>query len=292
MLDIAYRIHTLDECGIDFQVITPTNYWDIDRFPGDTAQRLQITRELNDNLARIMDESKGRFPAIGGMTLLDFGPAHLIEMERAINSLGMKGLCIQSNINGRPPDSPEFESFWAKAVELDIPVYLHPQDPVARNDRSYEAEYDLIHNFGWPYETVLVLSRLVFSGVMERYPYLKIVSHHLGGGMVPFFWGRITETYAPEKQESILGRVMPRPLLDYFSLFYYDTAVGGSASAIRCAYEVFGAKKLIFATDSPFGPEKGVGRMRTYPDVLRSLGLPEEENRLIFEGNIRKLLKL
>jgi len=83
-----------------------------------------------------------------------------------------------------------------------------------------------------------MLSRLVFSGVMERYPTLKIISHHLGGGMIPFFWGRILETYAPEKQQGLIGRVLPKPLLDYFSLFYYDTAVGGMLplSAVPMTY--------------------------------------------------------
>ncbi len=163
-------------------------------------------------------------------------------------------------------------------------------NPAKMVDRSYEADYDLAHNFGWPFETVLMLSRLVFSEIMERYPTLKIVNHHLGGGMIPFFWGRILETYAPEEQPRLLGKVMPRPLFEYFSKFYYDTAVGGSAVAIRCAYEVFGADQLIFATDmNSYGKEN---RLATYPDVLRSVGLPRADTEKIFSGNARRLLKL
>jgi uncharacterized protein len=292
MLDIPLRLKILDQNKVDFQVVTPTNYWDIDRFPGETSQRLKITVELNNNLARIMEDSRGRFIAIAGMTLLDFGREHLNEMDRAVNKLGMKGFCIQSNINGRGPDLPEFEAFWAEAERLDVPVFIHPQDPLSRNDRKYEDQYDLIHNFGWPYETGLALCRLVFSGIMERYPRLKVVGHHLGGGMIPFFWGRISETYAPEQQERTLGRVMPKPLFDYFSRFFFDTAVGGSASAIRCTYDIFGAGQLIFATDSPFGPKGGEGRLQTYPGVIKSLGLSERENSQIFEGNARRMLKL
>ncbi|MFC2006897.1 amidohydrolase family protein, partial [Chloroflexota bacterium] len=172
-----------------------------------------------------------------------------------------------------------------------VPIYIHPNDPVSTEGRSYEADYDMIHNFGWPFETELTLSRLVFSGVMERYPALKIISHHLGGG-IPFFWGRINETYNPSGQHRLIGRVMPKPLYDYFSLFYYDTAVGGSAQAIRCAYEVFGADKLIFATDAPNGPQHGELRLANYPNVIISLGLSKDENNKILADNARRVINL
>ena len=110
--------------------------------------------------------------------------------------------------------------------------------------------------------------------------------------MIPFFWGRILETYAPEKQQRLIGRVMPKPLFDYFSLFYYDTAVGGSAPAIRCAYDVFGADRLVFATDAPYGPKGGEGRLETYPGVVRSLGLSDADNEKIFAGNAKRIFNL
>lgn len=175
---------------------------------------------------------------------------------------------------------------------MDIPVYIHPNDTVGINDRKYEAEYDLIHNFGWPFETTLVFSRLVFSGIIERYPQLNVVSRHLGGGMIPFFWGRINETYAPEKQQKTIGRVLPKPLFDCFSMFYYDTAVGGSAAAIRCAYEVFGADRLLFATKSPWGPGTGELRLSEYPKAIYSLNLSDKDTKNIFTDNARQAPKL
>jgi aminocarboxymuconate-semialdehyde decarboxylase len=143
---------------------------------------------------------------------------------------------------------------------------------------------------------MLALSRLVFSGIMERYPTLKIVGHHLGGG-IPFFWGRTNETYdltnvTHTAENEAIGRVLSKPLFDYFSRFYYDTAIGGSASAIRCAYEVFGADQLLFATDAPNGPGSGEVRLATYPHVIKSLGLPELDNRKIFADNARRMLNL
>ena len=132
---------------------------------------------------------------------------------------------------------------------------------------------------------------MVFSGFMDRFPNVKIVSHHRGGGMIPFFFGRTMETYTPEKQPRLIGKTLPRSLYDYFSSFYYDTAVEGSAPAIKCCYDVFGKEdRILFATDAPYGP--GEGRLETYPEVIRSLGLPERENEKIFSDNARKLLKL
>ncbi len=166
-------------------------------------------------------------------------------------------------------------------------------------DNTSEREYVILHSLGHPFETALTLSRLVFYGVMDRYPTLKIVNHH-GGGMIPFFLGRLNETYldridethASEDKRKPADLVMPKPLSDYFSRFYVDTAIGGSTSAIRCACDVFGAERLLFATDAPNGPDRGERRMADYPNIVRSVGLSETENEKIFAGNARKLFKL
>ncbi len=292
LIDVGLRIEQLDRNGIDLQVVTPQHFVDSNLLPGDVAAQMVMARAINDNMARLMEDSRGRLIAAGSIPLSGFEYGGRQELERAINSLGLKAISLPSNLNGKPLDLPEFEPFWSQAAEMGVPVYIHPNHPVGQADRSYEAEYDLIHALGWPFETVLALSRLVFSGIMERHDTLKVVSHHLGGGMVPFFLGRINETYTQANQQRLIGRVLPKSLSDYFSLFYYDTAVGGSAPAIRCAYEVFGADKLVFATDAPWGPGTGESRLADYPKVIKSLGLSEAENKKIFEDNARGLLNL
>jgi aminocarboxymuconate-semialdehyde decarboxylase len=291
-VDVNLRLGLLDKYEIDLQVVTPYNGIDSNLLPGDTNTQLALARAINDNMAKLMDDSKGRLLATGSVPLRNFEQFGRQEMERAIRTLGLKGISIPTNLIGDSPDAPEFNLFWAQAAEMNVPVYIHPTNPVSNTSRSYEAEYDLIHNFGWPFETTLLLSRLVFSGIMERYPTLKVVSHHLGGGMIPFFWGRINETYEPSKQERLIGRILPKSLYDYFSRFYYDTAVGGSAPAVRCAYEVFGADQLIFATDAPFGPGTGERRLANYPSVIKSVGLSETDNNKIFGDNARKMLNI
>ena len=289
LFDLSMRLEQIDRAGIDMQINTPGVHLDVNRFPGSGDVQMLLAKEINENMARLMEDSKGQILSAGTIPLSGLARGGIKEMDRAIKSLGLAALSIPSNINGKPIDLQEFEPFWSKAAEMDIPIYIHPTDSVRQNDRSYEAEYDLGHNFGWPFETTLALSRLVFSGFIERYPKLKIISHHLGG-MIPFFWGRTNETYTPSAQQKKIGRSLSHPLFDYFSRFYYDTAVGGSAPAMRCAYELFGADQIVFATDYPFGD--GEGRMRSYPLVVESLGLSDEEKVKIFEGNARKILRL
>ncbi len=174
---------------------------------------------------------------------------------------------------------------------MDVAVYIHPYRVGSHSKFSYEAEYDIPHNFGYPYETTVMLTRFVFTGMLERHPDLKIVTHHLGG-MIPFFMGRTLETYDPSQQQSRIGKILPKPVIEYFSRFYYDTAVGGSTSAIRCAHEVFGASQIVFATDYPMGPGSGENRLAKYPDLIRSIGFSEADNKMIFESNARRILNL
>jgi predicted TIM-barrel fold metal-dependent hydrolase len=296
-IDVDLRVQLLDKYGIDLQVVTSVPVMDSNILPGDAPAQLAYARALNDNMARMMEDSKGRLLTIGTIPLSSFEQGGRQEMERAIKSLGLKGVNLPSNINGKALALPEFEPFWAHVAEMDIPVYIHPLN-TAQN-RTSERDYVIFHSLGHPFETALTLCRLVFSGVIDRYPTLKIVNHH-GGGMIPFFLGRINETYldriddtyATENKKRRTDLVMPKPLFDYFSRFYVDTAIGGSVPAIRCTYEAFGADRLLFATDAPNGPDKGEQRLADYPNILRSVGLSKAENEKIFASNARKLLKL
>jgi len=188
-LDVAFRIAQLSKYGFDYQIVTPRQSMDVNVFPGDNAAKTAFAAAVNDNMARLQEDGKGKLIAIGTISLLGLEMGGLKEMERATKELGLRGFSITSHALGKPIDSQEFEAFWTLVEQLDVPVYIHPKNPVNMQDRAYEAEYDLAHNFGWPFETVLALSRLVFSEVMERHPKLKVISHHLGGGMVPLFLG-------------------------------------------------------------------------------------------------------
>ncbi|MGG2199923.1 MULTISPECIES: amidohydrolase family protein [Paenibacillus] len=151
--------------------------------------------------------------------------------------------------------------------------------------------------FGWPYETSAAMARLVFSGIMDRLPQLKLLAHHMGA-MVPYFegrvgpgWDQLGKRTSDEDLTLVLKGLKRRPF-DYFKDFYADTAVFGSRAATLCGLEFYGADKVLFASDSPFDPEKGVGYIRDTITVLNSIDLSMEDREKICYRNAGKLFGL
>ena len=148
-----------------------------------------------------------------------------------------------------------------------------------------KSKYEIWQVLGWPYETSVAMARLVFSGILDRLPEMRIITHHLGA-MIPYFEGRVGPLWdqlgtrtSDEDYSGILAAMKARGRrpIDYFRLFYNDTAVGGSASAIRCGLDFFGADRVLFATDCPFDPEGGPMFIRETIAALNGLVLADEE---------------
>ena len=165
----------------------------------------------------------------------------------------------------------------------DKPILLHPIRGADMPDYKSEdrSRYEIWWTFGWPYETSAAMARIVFSWMFDRFPDLKIVTHHLGA-MVPYFEGRVGPGWdqlgartSDEDLGAVLQRLNRRPL-DYFKDFYADSAVFGSRAATVCGLEFFGPDRVLFASDSPFDPEKGRGYIRDTIKVLESLDLEPE----------------
>jgi uncharacterized protein len=141
------------------------------------------------------------------------------------------------------------------------------------------------------------MTRLIYSGLFDAYPNLKIITHHMGG-MIPFFSGKIklgfSQIFFGTREENPLAKEcnLKRPPLDYFKLLHADTAVNGEVHALRCGHTFFGTSHSLFATDAPFDAEKGHGLIRDTIAAIKALGLPQHETNAIFEGNARALLKL
>ena len=166
---------------------------------------------------------------------------------------------------------------------MNVPVYIHPRHSQGYSGRLYEKDYALAQIYGWPDETVLSLARLIFSGTLKRHPKLNIVAHHLGGGMIPFFMGRLFDKET--------DRQLIEDTLRQFKLIYYDTAIGLNAPAVRMALDVLGTERIVFASDVPWGTNSGSDRLVSYPNQIRSLDLPYEVIDAIFSGNIRRIIK-
>jgi predicted TIM-barrel fold metal-dependent hydrolase len=151
--------------------------------------------------------------------------------------------------------------------------------------------------FGWPYETSVFMGRMVFSGMFDKLPKLKIITHHLGA-MVPFLANRVGygmdqfgSRTSDEDYEGLRKRMKKRPV-DYFKLFYNDTSINGWASGIRCGLDFFGTGHVLFGTDCPFDPEGGPLFIRETIKALDGMKLKPDDRRRIYFGNAIELLKL
>jgi predicted TIM-barrel fold metal-dependent hydrolase len=155
------------------------------------------------------------------------------------------------------------------------------------------SKYMIFHIFGWPYETAAAMTRLVFSGILEKYPNLKFITHHCGG-MVPYLEQRIVGAY--DHAEMLRGakykQGLTRAPIDYFKMFYYDTSIYGSAPGLTCAHAFCGAEHMLFATDFPYDSQFGERYIRQTIDSIQQMAISDAEKRMIFFDNAKRLLRL
>ncbi len=298
LYDVDVRFQKIAEFGEDYQQVFSLNLPPVEAVWG-PDQSPEMARVANDSMAEIVAKHPDRFPGFVAALPLNNIDAALVEAERAVKQLGAKGVQIFSNINGRPMDEPDFLPLFQRMAELDCPLWVHPTRSAAFADYVNEtrSKYDLWWAFGWPYETTIFMGRLVMSGIFDKLPDLKIITHHMGA-MLPYFEMRAgpgldqlgTRSDDPEEL-AVLGRLKKRPY-DYFRMFYADTALFGSIPATECGLAFFGSDHVLFASDAPFDPEGGSGYIRSTLRVIDGITASIEDKQKIYEGNARRLLKL
>jgi aminocarboxymuconate-semialdehyde decarboxylase len=265
---------------------------------GDPDHSPQYARVANEGMAGICRQWPHKFPAFVASLPMNNPKAALIEMDFAIEKLGARGVQILTSVNGRALDEPDlFEIFERIANHHQMPVWMHPTRGATRADYPTEdkSKYEIWQVLGWPVETSVAMARLVFSGLLERLPNLRLITHHCGG-MLPYFAGRAETLWAQLGSRSADGaeaevlKRLSKPPLAYFKMFYGDTVLGGSASALRCGLDFFGADKVVFASDCPFDPEGGPMFIREGIRSIEDLQLDKEDARKLYFGNAFKLL--
>ena len=259
-----------------------------------------LAKLANDGMAEIVAQCPDQFPAFVASLPMNNVQASLDEMDRAITRLGAKGIQVFTNVNGRPLDEPEFYPIFERCVKkYNLPVWLHPARTSRFADYPTESKskYEIWWLFGWPYETSACMARIVFSGMLQKLPGMKIITHHLGA-MAPFFDERIGLGMdqmglrtSDEDYVTLRKKLGKRPV-DYFKMFYADASVNGSASAMRCGLDFFGADRVLFGTDCPFDPEGGPGFIRGNIKAIAKLDLPNTVERKIYYGNAMKMLRM
>jgi predicted TIM-barrel fold metal-dependent hydrolase len=293
LIDLDTRFRIMDKYEGLVQVLTLVST-PVENVAG-PKEAAELARIANDEMAELVAKYPDRFAAAVACLPMNDMDAALKEVDRAITELRFRGVQIFTDINGKPLDSPEFMPLYEKMAYYNLPILLHPQRAATVPDYPNESgsKYQVSLIFGWPYETTVAMTRLVFSGVFERYPNLKVMTHHCGA-MVPYFAERITAVCDSSEMRAGYGyeqHLTKRPI-DYYRMFYNDTAVYGSTAALMCGYAFFGADHIIFGTDMPFDNQLGDRFIRQTISSIEQMDIPDLEKKKIFEDNARQLLHL
>ena len=259
----------------------------------------ELARLANDGMAELVAAHPDRFPAFIASLPLNDPEGLLRETERAVRDLGAVGVQVFTNVLGAPLTAPETLPLFELMAKLDLPLWLHPARGADFPDyrKEKKSHYEIWWTFGWPYETSVAMAHIVFEGLFDRFPELKVITHHMGG-MIPYFEGRVGPGWdqlgarTSDVDYTLLLRKLKKRPLDYFRMFYADTALFGAFEATKCGLDFFGPERVLFASDSPFDPEKGSMYTRTTIEIVDRLDVSPEERHAIYEGNARRLMKL
>ena len=291
--DLDTRFRIMDKYPDVLQVLT---------VPGATPEELagpagavDLAKKINDEMAELIFKYPERFAA--GVAVLPTSniDASLKEIDRAINDLKLRGVLLRIPIDGKPVDEPGFAPIYEKMCQHNLPIWFHPQSNPHKADYPSETEskYFIWHLWGLVWETTVSMTRLVMSGVMEKFPELKIITHHCGA-MVPYFSERIENHYnfseMRDKTDFKVG--LTETPIEYFRRFYTDTGIIGNTPALMCAYHFYGTEHILFGTDAPMDSQLGdYGTKRTIA-AIEQMDIPDADKKKIFEDNARKLLRL
>jgi predicted TIM-barrel fold metal-dependent hydrolase len=294
--DLEARFRVMDEFGDYCQILSlPTP--PVEMMAGPEKSPV-MARMANDGFAEVVSKHPQRFPAFIATLPMNNPDEAVKEMDRAIRQLGAAGVQLYSNAAGKALDAPEFRPIFEFAAKTDTPIWLHPERTAGFSDYATEtrSQYEIFWTFGWPYETSVAMARMVFSGFFDRWPNLKVITHHMGA-MIPYFEGRVgygwdqLGTRTSDLDYTGLLKSMKKRPIDYFRQFYADTALFGARAGTQCGLSFFGVDNVVFASDAPFEPTPGL-YIRETIRVLDSLELTAAERDRIYRKNAESLLNL
>ena len=297
LADLDVRFRVMDAFEEYQQVLSlPTPSIELFAPPGDAQD---LARAANDGMADLVDRYPHRFPGFVASLAYDDPDGAVEEAQRAVEDLGASGIQVFTNVFGKPIVAPEFLPLFEVMAGYDRPIWLHPfrGADVADYKTEDRSQYEIWWTFGWPYETSVAMARIVFAGLFDRFPALKIITHHMGA-MAPYFEGRIGPGWdqlgartSDQDLSAVLKTLEKRPI-DYFRMFYADTALFGAYDATVCGLRFFGPNRVVFASDAPFDPERGPMYIRETIAIVDRLPVTTEERERIYWRNAAALLKL
>lgn len=275
LTDHDRRLAELDRMGLDHQVLS--GWIDLTAYELEPDAGSRYARIQNECLAEEAAKAPDRFSAIGTVPLQDVTAA-VNELDHAIRGFGMKGVELATTVDGRFIDEAGLDDFWAAAQDLGAFIVLHPMRPLEGIDLG---RYFMENMIARPAESTIALAGLIFSGVFERFPRLKVCVVH-GGGFAPFQIGRMDAGY--HQKPNLTGKHITKPPSDYLKQIYVDTVLHHPA-ALRYVVELMGADRVMLGTDYPFE----MGSLDPV-DFVRSGGFDDDTTEAILGSTAEALI--
>jgi len=270
------RIREMDEQGIDMEALSINPFW----YRAERDLAAQLVRIQNEKLAEFCATYPDRFVAFASVALQypDLAVQQLVE---GVKKLGLRGAAVGASVAGDEFSNPKFHPFWAKAEELGVLIFIHPQS-TPDLARRFRGNGWLENTIGNPLDTTIALSHLIFEGTLDRFPGLKICSAH-GGGFLPSYAPRSDNCLrvAPDMDTGVKLKKKPT---EYLRQMYYDTLVFTSEALRHLAAEV-GSSRLVIGTDHPIPWQS-----KSVDHILKTPGFSDRERRAMLGETAAKLL--
>jgi len=273
------RIEQMNALGLEYQALSVNTYW---WYGADESMAAEVVSAHDAGLAAWVNQHPDRFVALSSVAL-QFPELAAEQLEYAVTELGHRGASVGGHVMGEEPTSEKYDPFWAKAQELGVPVFMHPggADNVIM-DGSLAGRGELGNIIGNPLETTIFLTKMIFDGVFDRFPGLKVCGAH-GGGYLPSYLGRAEVACEVRNNANCLNQKLPS---DYLRTQIYADSMVFSHEGLRHLVAEMGATQVVYGTDLPFN----------WPDtmqlILEASYLTEEDKRAILGGNLSNLLNI
>ncbi len=298
LFDLPERLSLMDQNEIGLHVLVPVPW--LEAFPVIAADRRlapTAARLMNDELAGFIAKKPDRFRGVALLPTVD-PEAMLIELHRAVQELGFIGAYLPVGPTVKRVDHPDFEALYKSIVDLDVALWLHPSRPPVPEyadetaSRFFEWQIE-----GWLSDTSSAMFRIVFAGVFDRYPDIRIITHHAGGTLPTSAMRADAMWRLFEFAGAALPTKVSKPYIDHFRKFYCDTAVFGSApKVIELAVDFFGPERVLFGTDTPFDATGGRYFTQETLRALESVETPSLPRAALLEAllnrNAKRILKI
>jgi uncharacterized protein len=337
MTTVQDRINMMDECGIDVSILVPSPFLEAYAlvYPN-PVKALQAAQFINNEMAGIVSQHPDRFKWVAllptnlpstlanvDIMLQEFTRA-ITNNDRSLASTAV-GACFVVSPTAKPPDHDDYMQLYAKAVELGVPLWMHPARGATYLDYPAQyyppypppqtcplpvqiAKYYMFMLLGWILDTSVAMTTIAFSGVFDRLSNLKIICHHKGA-ITALFQNRLTYGYLIDQANQaasdgdnaakalIMGNMPPstlQPYVEQFKNFYVDTAFSGNESfetdIVKIAYNFFGANHMLFGTDAPLSPNSGRDGTLNARYSIEQLQVTNKELENIFSNNILNII--